>query len=156
MIEIVKTSKINKCISNNKGSTMVETLVAFVVLSIILLIIYRAVVFCSELKLKTIDTDIVMDKFNAEIYKEDDKINASEVESKSYSMISDKGPVFYIMLDADNEEMMDKNVKDSVTDYDNLKLRMNKIEATGYKSVNPLIDSENLTTPKALQFTYKE
>lgn len=156
MIRKIESNKLKKCISNNKGSTMVETLVAFVVLSIILLIIYRTVVFCSELKMKTVDTNKVIDKFNSEIYKDTDKLDESEIEYKRYTMDAEKGPVFYIMLDSDNEEMMNKNVKDSVTNYDDLKLRMNNIEAIGYKSVDPLIDSEHLTTPKALQFTYKE
>lgn len=151
-----KLHMIHKKHLDNRGTTMVETLVAFVVLMIILAIIYSAFVYCSKLRMKATDIDVINQKFNAEIYKDDNKINTDEVEYQPYSVQEGKGPVFYIVLDYENSEMMTYNVKDSATDYGDLKIRLNNIEATGYKSVNPLIQSEELATPKALKFRYKE
>ena len=145
-----------KRIHNNKGTTMVETLVAFVVLMIILAIIYSAISFCARLRMKATDVDSITESFNAEIYKDDSKINPDEVSFESYSEQEGKGPVFYLVLDYENTDMITNNVKDTITDYSNFKIRMNKTEATSYKSTNPLIQSEELPTPKALHFRYKE
>ena len=145
-----------KRIHNNKGTTMVETLVAFVVLMIILAIIYSAISFCARLRMKATDVDSITESFNAEIYKDDSKINPDEVSFESYSEQEGKGPVFYLVLDYENTDMITNNVKDTITDYCNFKIRMNKTEATSYKSTNPLIQSEELPTPKALHFRYKE
>ncbi|MCR5104568.1 MAG: hypothetical protein K6B68_08970 [Eubacterium sp.] len=152
----IKRHNALEIVLNDDGTTMVETLVAFVVLMIILAIIYSAVSFCYNLRMKTADTDRVMQQFNAELYKSEDKIDLTEVSFNSYNMQDGKGPVFYLMLDYENSDMITNNVKDSATEYSDLKIRMNKLEATGYQSVNPLIESEELATPKALRFRYKE
>ena len=152
----LQTNKLKSICCENKGTTMVETIVAFVVLIIILLVVVRIVAYCSSLRMKAVDTDKVVREFNSEIYKTPDQIDSSEVTTESYVYKAEDGPEFYLMLDYDNTEMMEKNVKDSATDYPNYKLRMNKTEATCFKSVNPLIESEQLVTPKVLSFRYKE
>ena len=134
---------------------MVETLVAFVVLVLILLMINQIIIFCSDLKMKTQDTDRIIGSFNTEIYKKTG-VDSSEVGVTDYRYITGKGPVFYITLDTANAEMMTYNVKDTddSKDYSSFKLRMNNVFAKGYKSNNDLIDSEKLVTPKALCFYY--
>ena len=153
--DLAKNKTRKKCL-NNKGTTMIETIVAFVVLVIILLIIARIVTYCSNLRMKAVDTNSIIRDFNSEIYKAPDKIDTNEVTTESYVYKAEDGPEFYLMLDYNNTEMMTNNVKDDPTKYQNYKLRMNKTEATCYKSVNPLIESEQLVTPKVLVFRYKE
>ncbi len=134
---------------------MVETLVAFVVLTIILVMIYKVVFFCSSMRMKSHDTDTVIEKFNQEIYKTDDARDASEVQKNSLTFDSSKGPVFYLMLDTESTQM-DKNVKDTQgTDYTAFKLPLYQIVADEYKSVNSMIDSQKLITPKVLRFIKK-
>ena len=54
---------------NNTGSTMVETLVSFVVLFIVLASLYGIVSFSNELYMKSVDTSRINQKFYIEIYK---------------------------------------------------------------------------------------
>ena len=63
-----KTVKSNG-IKNHKGSTMVETLVSFVVLFIVLAALYRIVTFSSELYFRSVDTSRLQQRFYREIYK---------------------------------------------------------------------------------------
>lgn len=143
-------------LSNNDGSTMVETLVAFVVLVIILAILMHMVNYCFQLQMKSVDTDEVFNKFNAELYKTFDKIDSNEVEAKEIKTNNDLGPVFYLMLDTENTKMMEKNVKDNSTDYTQYKLGLYNLKVNSYKSVNGMIEEEKLVTPQALLFDYDE
>lgn len=54
---------------NNNGSTMVETLVSFVVLFIVLAALYGIVSFSSELYMRSVDTSRLHQRFYREIYK---------------------------------------------------------------------------------------
>lgn len=54
---------------DNTGSTMVETLVSFVVLFVVLAALYGIVSFSSELYMKSVDTSRTNQKFYMEIYK---------------------------------------------------------------------------------------
>ncbi len=148
--------KVKSKLMTNNGSTMIEVLVSFIVLSIILLIISRIVIYCYGLRMKSMDTETVTQKFNEECYKDSDKVDINEVEIKNYSTKTEDGPVFYLELDYSNTEMMNNNVKDNSTDYTKYKIRMNNLEATCYSSNNPLIEEENLVQPKALFFKTKE
>jgi hypothetical protein len=69
---------------NHKGSTMVETLVSFVVLFIVLAALYNIVVFSSELYLRSVDTSRLQQKFYREIYKKDDRLDTSFITKTRY------------------------------------------------------------------------
>jgi len=142
--------------NDNRGSTMVEVLVSFVVLVIILLIISQIVSYCYGLMMKAMDIERVSQNFNAELYKQADQMDTAEVNGLDYNYNAASGPVFYLELDYANTEMMNKNVKDSSYDYTKYRIRMNNLEATCYKSINPLIESEELVCPKVLSFRIKE
>ena len=150
---------IKKSRSSNKGITMVETLVAFVVLTIIFVLIYKIVFFCAQMKMKTQDVDNVIAEFNQEIYKSSGP-DAAKVEQKNYSVVAAQGPVFYLTLDTDKTDMA-KNVNDTVTPYDDqsnaeyYKLPLYDVVATSYKSKNALIEQEQLLTPKVIRFRKK-
>lgn len=143
-------------IRNNNGSTMVETLVSFVVLVIILAILMRMVDYCYRLQMRAIDTDRVFSSFNEELYKPIDKIDTDEVTAREIKTDENLGPVFYLMLDTGNTKMLDNNVKDNATDYTNFKIGLYDIKGNSYSSVNSMIEDEKLVTPQALLFDYEE
>ena len=136
---------------NNKGNTMFETLIAFVVLAIILAIVYQMVAFCSEMRMKATDTNIVVSEFNENIYKKTvptDKVDVADRHSEA----DINGPLFYLKL---SDETSEENIKNS-TDYTgtSYRLRMSYLSAKTYVSKDSRIESEKLVTPKALQFYY--
>ena len=55
--------------NNNAGSTMVETLISFVVLVIVFAALFGMIRFSSNLRMRAIDTADVRESFNDEIYK---------------------------------------------------------------------------------------
>ena len=70
----------------NAGSTMVETLVSFVVLFAVLASLYGIVVFSSELYMRSIDISRQQQQFYREIYKKDSAFNVlGPVTRKEYS-----------------------------------------------------------------------
>lgn len=54
---------------NNKGSTMVEVLVAFLLVTIILAALYQVIQFSSRMYLKSVDMKRQMEAFEAAMYK---------------------------------------------------------------------------------------
>lgn len=151
-----KKESILNILKNNNGTSMIETLVSFVVLVIILAILMHMVNYCFNLQMKAADTDTVFNKFNAELYKPVDKIDTHEVSAKEIKTNENLGPVFYLMVDTDKTSM-DQNVKDPTgTDYLSYKLGLYNIKVNSYKSVNGLIESEKLVTPQALLFDYEK
>lgn len=72
-----------KIIQSNKGSTMIETLVSFVVLFLVLGALYSIVSFSSELYMRSVDISRLQQRFFKEIYKSRN-IDDSFVEIKKY------------------------------------------------------------------------
>lgn len=137
---------------NNKGNTMFETLIAFVVLTIILAIVYQMVAFCGELRMKATDTDMIVSDFNENIYKKSVPEDLIDVADR-HSEVDINGPLFYLRLS--DETSSSKNIKSDV-DYtaNSYRIRMSYLSAKTYVSKDPRIESEKLVTPKALQFYY--
>ena len=138
---------------------MVETLVAFVVLSIIFLLIYKIVFFCAQMKMKTQDVDNILAEFNQEIYKSTGP-DSSKVDEVNYTLVTNDGPVFYLVVDTEKTDMA-KNVNDTKgtiykADSNYFRMPLYKIMAKTYKSKNSLIDSEKLITPKVIRFRFVE
>ena len=155
--EIKSSKRITKAINDNRGSTMMETLVAFVVLMIIVAALTRLVMFSSELRMRATDMNRITQEFNKEIYadrstyiKSDDSdvfVNgASKVVYKKYETTKEKtahgnesGPLFYLVSPEDGE------------------LWVSDINAYGYsyKTDDAVIKDNNLTVPKAIVFVHK-
>ena len=55
---------------NNKGTTMLETVVSFVVLVIILAVIYQMIAYCTRLRMKATDVDNMTQAVNKAMYKD--------------------------------------------------------------------------------------
>lgn len=146
----VKTnSKQNKEILNNRGTTMLETLIAFVVLMVILGVLYNIIAFCSELKMSATDMNTYMQDFSVEIYnKKTTKVIKTEKITKVDAGV--KKPLFYLELS--DETQKDKNGCDSVAE-ENKKISLYNLNAVTY-----VYDAEGDTRniiPKATRFVHK-
>ncbi len=141
--------RIINVLKENKGSTMMETLVAFVVLMVILVAITRMIFFSSELRMRAMDTNRVMQTFNKELYSSGalDKVKMKKYVTEDVELSDGKvkGPVFYITPDRDEGE----------SEIDLWLLDVNAYSYTYDKSADSTVESENLAIPKALVFVHQ-
>ncbi|MCR4847203.1 MAG: hypothetical protein K5865_10735 [Eubacterium sp.] len=142
----MKKKLVKRLIKNNKGTTMMETLVAFVVLAIILVALYRMIVFSSELRMRATDMNSMMQTFNKELYSSGalskvEKIpyttNNIKLPEKGEGRV--KGPLFYIETDDGSELWVDD------------------INAYGYTyKADDLVNNDHMMVPKALVFVHEK
>ena len=151
-MRVIKNLKyrISNVLYNDKGTTMMEVLVSFVVLMVILVALTRAIFLSSELRMRAMDTGRIMQTFNKCIYSTEIKNSESfdKVKRERFTTnnieISDgkyKGPLFYITPDED------KNVELWVTEID--------ANCFTYDPDDSTVSSENLVIPKAIMFEHK-
>ena len=143
-------NRIIEILKDDKGTTMMETLVAFVVLMIILVALTRMIFFSSELRMRAMDTGRLMQTFNKELYSnsELDKVSVVKyvTENVQYED-TNKGPLFYIVPEKKNSE--GKDVDLWVSD-------INAYSYTYDMSKDSNASSENLAIPKALVFVHEK
>ncbi len=174
----IHVQNLRKSIMNDRGSTMVETLVSFVVLMIILTIITGMVVFCSKLRMRAEDTARAMTEFNAQMYNTQNisprMVTADEsahVDSKEYNenniriksyvtgkqvekdesdkvISSTPVPVFYLVTPES-----EKNT--SSEEYGKDFLSLYNIEADSYAYISDDSEYEGYLLPKAIRFIHK-
>jgi len=146
---------------------MFETIVAFFVLTIVLMLIYQMISFCGQLRMKAADTSNVINGFNQDMYRgeittdgsltSETTVGSIKVTPRSTNTeISSKGPLFYITVSTDTS---DDNIKSGkAEDYQTIeyRLRLNHIHANSLVSQDSRIAEEGLVTPKALQFYYNK
>ena len=146
----VKTnSKQNKEILNNRGTTMLETLIAFVVLMVILGVLYNIIAFCSELKMSATDMNTYMQDFSVEIYnKKTTKVIKKEKITKVDAGV--KKPLFYLELS--DETQKDLNGCNSVAE-ENKRISLYNLNAVTYV-YDASGDTRNIV-PKATRFIHK-
>ena len=149
-------------LNKNAGSTMVETLVSFVVLFIVLAGLYGIVSFSSELYMKSVDTNRMHQKFYQEVYKfpsgnvSVDSVNydtsfleataylpgdaSSEDDTNDYASLG-------LMLDKDKTAAVNYNSDSTISDtYINL----SKMGITSFVCINQDAIDEELIRPKIL------
>lgn len=158
-------------IIKNDGSTMIETIVAFAVLMIVLGLLYKMVVFSSDLRMKASDTANVRSSFNEQLYKKEYDDSGSRIDGAmenvkivDYYGVDDPNPAnsntaaFVIVLDEEKTDVEKAFGAPSGDEADNVKNQITfpHLDATSYSSVDPLIDSEGLATPNVLKFRYAE
>ena len=139
---------------NNDGSTMVETLVSFVILSIILLVLLKMISISNEMRLSAIGIGRINQEFLVEVYKTTG-FNTDIIEKTEYPQTDDGG----FVLVFDDEKTDEKNLGINSGYYSSIKsanVKMKELKATGYKSVNDMIDEEKMITPKLLIYKYSE
>lgn len=153
MKALIKGIKSKKS-GDNRGTTMVETLVSFVVLMIVLAALYGMIRLSSNLRMRAVDTANVRAAFNAEIYK---KTPSSNVKKYFYEGKSapDKTTMFTLKLSS-----LTKNANLQVTEttvdrsrYSD-SIRIPNTDAVGFVSSDPSIQDENLVPPKVVLFKY--
>lgn len=160
-----------KRIMNNDGSTMLETIVAFTVLMIVLGLLYKMVVFSSDLRMKASDTANVRSSFNEQLYKKEYDDSGSRIDGAmenvkivDYYGVDDPNPAnskaaaFVMVLDEGKTDVEKAFGAPSGDRADNIKNQITfpHLDATSYSSVDPLIESEGLATPNVLKFHYAE
>ena len=146
---LMKKNKVGNTIDclNNKGTTMVETLVAFVVLMIVLLALFKMVTFCSQLKMRSIDTSRVLQVFNQEIYRNNnvyEKVHRVKYVTDLSLREGKQGPLFYI-VPAGSDDM---NKRLWVTDIN--------AYSFSYDENDTLIKEDKIMAPKAMVFVHKK
>lgn len=141
---------------------MLEVLVAFVVLVAIFALIYKMVMFSSNLRMKAIDTETVFNSFNQEIYKTGD-YDDSEISVVPITRNSSDGPVFYITVDTETTNVQlnvtnggEASVSEAKDKLDNVRLGLYRFKAIKYESTNSLVNEEGVIAPKVLVFKYEK
>ena len=154
-----------KLYNNNDGSTMVETLISFVVLVIVFAALFGMIRFSSNLRMRAIDTADVRESFSDEIYKSGDKNNVEIHEYiGAHSTIADNNdPMFYLKLNVDPGKTDCTNLDVNSSELSNeLRVKFIKsiavpnIDATGLVSKDPRINEEKLAPPKVLKYEYNK
>ena len=130
-------------LKENKGTTMVETIVAFVVLTIILVALYRMIMFSSELRMRATDMSNIMKEFNTELYSKGTLNNVTKepyvTNNISLGEGKVKGPLFYIKTDDESE------------------LWVSDIKAYGYSyKENDIQKNDHMSIPKAIVFVHEK
>jgi hypothetical protein len=148
--------RISIYLNNNEGSTMVETLVSFVVLSIVLVALFAMVKFSSNLRMRAVDTADVRNEFNLELYKTTP--DPDVVETYSYLGKSQDDMTMFMLRLSDETDDYNLLLGGSATPKSNFEknVKIPNLDAVGYVSKNPRISQEKLATPKALMFMYHE
>ena len=159
-----------KALHNNRGTTMVEVMVAFVVLAILTGIMYGMIAFCSTLRKRSEDTNRAILQFGQELYTKDTKTHISE---KSY-VTSDNVPLFYLAVDAKSTSADNFGSNSQAQAYYNtvktddtsggptgaqkgLWISLYQIEATVSTYLpEEDMDQEHMIVPKAISFIHKE
>lgn len=144
----------NRIKGDNRGTTMVETLVSFVVLMIVLAALYGMIRLASNLRMRAVDTANVRTSFNAEIYK---KNPSSNVERYFYvgKSAPDKTTMFTLKLSSQTNDL---NLQVTGTTVDRTRysdsIRIPNTDAIGFVSKDASITEENLVPPKVVLFKY--
>lgn len=147
----IRRKTVRKQNINHKGSTMVETLVSFVVLFIVLAALYRIVVFSSELYMRSVDTSRLQQKFYIEIYKKTPDTSFIEKTRfiKGFGGKKENDDGTYSEHAALSLSIVDENgkLKDS-------EIYLNNISVTSYVCTEDN-DGKGIV-PKAVIFTYEK
>ena len=149
---------------------MIETIVAFAILMIVLALLYKMVVFSSELRMRAVDTARVRNSFNEQVYKTeyDESGNRIEgamenVEVVDYYGVGDPNIIysntaaFVMKLDTektDVEKAFGSPSGEEEKRVKNRQITFPHLYATSYSSTDPMIAEEQLATPKVLKFHY--
>lgn len=132
---------------NNRGSTMVETLVSFVVIAAVLAALYAIVSFSTRLWMNSVDAANIQQSFTDEIARINP--NTSAVDITHYTA----GPV----IDSeDGKQYADFELVsvDSVSG-EATTIKLNNISADSYVSIEKSVEDENIAAPKAIVFKHK-
>lgn len=154
--KLIRKGMIN---NNQKGSTMVETLVSFVVLFLVLASLYGIVAFSSELYMRSVDTSRLTQKFYKEIYKKDEFVGEGtnpfvkkQFYKAGYGATSgdDKYAALELTVNIDDAYFTgDDKMKKS-------KIKLSNISAKTYVANDESFEEKKIIVPKAARFDYSK
>ena len=130
---------------NNKGSTMVETLVSFVVVAIVLAALYAIISFSTRLWMNSVDASNVQQSFTDELYRKNP--NTELVEKTSY----EAGAV----PETDDGKKYANFILVSTGDQDE-QIYLSNIGADYYVSIDSAVEKEKIAAPKAIVFKHSK
>ncbi len=142
---------------NNKGTTMMELLVAFVVLMIIFAIIYSMISFTSNLRMEAVDVRNAEEEFEAELYKSVPDNNKVEVQEFELIQKDDKDiPMFVLSLNT-SEGKTDLVSNIGITSIESNPNIQNNLSAVNLKGKAYISKYPNISVvPKTIKFEYKK
>ena len=149
--------------NKNKGSTMVETLVSFVVLFVVLAGLYGIVSFSSELYMRSVDTSRLHQKFYSEIYRfsfgpvgETTTVNYDSelIGYKDYTPGTNGENYAGLFLVVDDTKTDPNNYANKQAIKDAY-ISLSRIGATGFFCIDD-DNNENLVLPKAIHFWWDD
>lgn len=149
--------------NDNRGTTLVETLVAFTVLAAIMAILFQIVDFSGRLRTQAVDSAYLNQMFYREMYKNDERIDRAFVDIKYYNGGTDTEIVsedtgscrFWLVLDTEKTDSSNYLGTTVAPDPANPpRFRLDHYEATVYTCIDPLIEMEQLPVPAAMKFRY--
>lgn len=144
--------------TNNSGSTMVETLVSFVVLFLVLASLYGIVAFSSELYMRSVDTSRLIQKFTREINKKDELIGTGtnpfilkENYKAGYTKAGAEGNYAALELTVvvDDASFTGKEA------MKNSRIKLNNTKATTYVCNDETYKEKKIVVPKAVRYEYE-
>ena len=144
---------------NQKGSTMVETLVSFVVLFLVLASLYGIVAFSAELYMRSVDTSRLTQEFYKEIYKKDEFVGEGSnpfVIKKNYKagFGATEGEERYAALE------LTVNIDDTNFTGDpkmkNSRIKLSNTSAKTYVAHDETFEEKKIIVPKAVRFEYSK
>ena len=154
---------------------MVETLAAFTVLAVILVVLFHIVKFSNELRMLAVDTAHLNQMFTREVYKTPEAMDTSFVgrnyygktgEQEYYDVYDDgsdkdnKNIVtnFYLVLDEEKTDMdkyyehFNKGPEQEGGGY--FKLKLNCLSAVGYFCKDEIVGEEKIVRPSLMNYIY--
>ena len=132
---------------NNKGSTMVETLVSFVVVAIVLAALYAIISFSTRLWMDSVDASNLQQSFTDELYRKNP--NTELVEKTSYEAGSvpetDDGKKYanFILVSSGDGSQEEQ-------------IYLSNIGADYYVSIDSAVNKEKIAAPKAIVFKHSK
>ena len=142
-------------ISDNRGTTMLETLVAFVVLMVILGVLYNIIAFCSELKMSATDMNTSMQEFSVEIYNKKDSSFVEKNQLVTRVDNNTKKPLFYLGLSEETKEHKNENGCAQAIANNQTTLSLYNLNAETYVYKTTGEGSARTITPKAMRYVHK-
>lgn len=137
-------------ISNNKGTTMVETISAFAVLMVITAVLYGIIALCSELRMQATDAGRVIREFDRELYNQ--KEGSTLITKRNYET-KNNVPLFYITVNT--EDTTPGNLKNEETTDMTREISLYNICAKTYTYNVSSENAGHIVVPKAVQFIHK-
>ncbi|MBR3306843.1 MAG: hypothetical protein IKI75_06285 [Lachnospiraceae bacterium] len=149
----------------NAGTTLVETLAAFTVLTAVLAIFIHIVDFSGRLRTQAVDSAHLNQLFLREAYKNDEAMDRSFVKIGYYGDEADPDAEdhtttrFWLVLDTEKTDIAANYRGVTIEDEALFKsapprFRLDNMSAASYTCIDGIIEEEQLMAPSIMRFEY--